>query len=180
MATATTTGAKKTRRKSRRTKRPAGSAERTPASKPEVDRAAASSPETAASTQDDTKTYDVRISAHRRRMASVAAFLNETFGRFGESNPDLWDRRAYLMIVGVVYERLAANESELSTDELVALSKVLAESRRAEAQSRKAQATENGASGKASPSDELPENFAETVRQVYGTNFQMPERAKGD
>lgn len=177
MADGRTSGAKKIRRKSRRTKRAAGSAERTSASKPEGDEATALSPETEASTQDETKTYDVRISAHRRRMASVGAFLTETFGRFGESNPDLWDRRAYLMIVGLVYERLVTNESELSTDELVALSKILAESRRAEAQSRKTHASDNGAADKASPTGELPENFAETVRQVYGTNFQMPERA---
>ena len=99
------------------------------------------------------------------------------FGQFAESSPELWDRRAYLMLVGLVYERLATNEAELSTADLVALSKVLAENRRAEAQSRKQTVADDGSQDSASPSDELPEHFAETVRQVYGTNFQMPDRS---
>lgn len=125
------------------------------------------------------QSFDQKMIAHRRRQASVSAILSETFGRFAESSPDLWDRRAYLMLVGLVYERLATNEDELSTKELVTLSKVLAESRRAEAQSHKRALGDEDSRDNTSPSDELPEHFAETVRQVYGTNFQMPDRAKG-
>ncbi len=122
------------------------------------------------------QSFDQKMIAHRRRQASVGAILNETFGRFAESSPNLWDRRAYLMLVGIVYERLATNEDELSTEDLVTLSKVLAESRRAEAQSRKRALGDEDSRDNTSPSDELPEHFADTVRQVYGTNFQMPER----
>ncbi|MCH7592860.1 MAG: hypothetical protein IH989_08790 [Planctomycetes bacterium] len=181
MAAATTTGPKKARRKSVRKKKTTGSAgrKRTKKSKSEVDASTASSAETTSPPEAESKAYDEQIGAHRRRMASTAAILTEMFGPFGESHADLWDRRAYLMIVALVYERLTADENELSTEELVVLSKVLAESRRAEAQSRKSHASDTGAADKASPIGELPENFAETVRQVYGTNFQMPERAKG-
>ena len=127
-----------------------------------------------ASPEPEPQSFDERIIAHRRRQASVGAILSETFGRFAESSPDLWDRRAYLMLVGIVYERLATNEDELSTEELVTLSKILAESRRAEAQSHKRAPDDEDSRDNTSPSDELPEHFAETVRQVYGTNFQMP------
>lgn len=194
MATAKTTGARTTepkkagkkssRAKKSATKKPAtGSAsqskktagsigrKRAQKSKPNAGTAAL---ETTAPPQDEAKAYDEQIGDHRRRQASTAAVLTEVFGPFGASNAELWDRRAYLAIVALIYERLTASENDLTTDELVTLSKILSESRRAESQSRKSQAAETNATEKSSPSDKLPENFTETVRQVYGTNFQMP------
>jgi len=113
-----------------------------------------------------------KVQAHRQRQATVARILNRTFGRFAKSNPELWERRAYLMLVGLMYERLAVNEKEISTDELTALSKALAEQRRAEAQARDGRGVEtNDAENR---DGELPQGFAEVVRQVYGTNFQPP------
>lgn len=113
------------------------------------------------------------LTAHRRRQASVAAILDRTFGRFARSNPQLWDRRAYLMLVGLVYERLATSEEELSTDELMSLSKVLTDNRRAEAQSKKSEHSAPPAEDETAPSADLPGNFTEIVRRVYGTNFQL-------
>jgi hypothetical protein len=115
--------------------------------------------------------WQERVQAHRKRQESVAKILNRTFGRFAKSNPDLWERRAYLMMVGLMYQWLATNEKEVSTEELVALSKVLAEQRRAEAQSRGSDEKETETVG---PGGELPEDFGEAVKQVYGTNFQAP------
>ena len=114
-----------------------------------------------------------KVEEYRKRQASVAKILNRTFGRFAKTNPDLWERRAYLMLVGLLYERLATNEKEVSTDELVALSKALAEQRRAEAQSRDSggQETEPVESR---PDGELPDDFGQVVKQIYGTNFQAP------
>ena len=42
----------------------------------------------------------------RRRQVSVAAILDETFGELAKCDPDLWERRAYLMLIGLVYEKL--------------------------------------------------------------------------
>ncbi len=123
--------------------------------------------------------WDEKVQAHRRRQASVAAILDQTFGQLAKCNPDLWERRAYLMLIGVVYDRLATNESEIATDELVALAKVLAENRRAEAHSRKTERAEETSEDKVSPSAELPDSFADVVRQVYGTNFQPPDAQAG-
>jgi hypothetical protein len=115
--------------------------------------------------------WEGKVRAHRCRQASVAKILNRTFGRFAKSNPELWERRAYLMLVGLMYERLAVNEQDISTDELTALSKALAEQRRAEAQLRGSSEKEAQAVG---AGGELPEDFGEVVKQIYGTNFHAP------
>ncbi len=116
-----------------------------------------------------------KVHAHRRRQASVAAILDQTFGQPAKCSPELWERRAYLMLVGLVYERLATNEDEISTNELIALAKVLAENRRAEARLH----TKNQPSDATKPATgrtgELPTHFAGLVRQVYGVNFQTPQ-----
>ena len=109
----------------------------------------------------------------RRRQESVAKILEETFGKPAKCSPELWDRRAYLMIVGLVYERLATNEQEISTDELIALAKVLAANRRVDA--RVSETKHDAQDSTPHPADgKLPENFADIVRQVYGTNFHGP------
>lgn len=123
-----------------------------------------------------TKTADFR-----RRQVSVAAILDETFGELAKCDPDLWERRAYLMLIGLVYEKLATcEEEELATDELIALAKALAENRRANAKptsARPADAKTGSADGRklddtddnhAPPTGELPQRFAHAVRQVYG------------
>ncbi|MDO8630534.1 MAG: hypothetical protein Q7R41_08570, partial [Phycisphaerales bacterium] len=40
------------------------------------------------------------IGAFRRRQASVAVILDRTFGSMAKCNPELWERRAYLMLMG--------------------------------------------------------------------------------
>ena len=110
----------------------------------------------------------------RTRQAHVAEILQVTFGDLASCNPELWDRRAYLMLVGLVYERLAVGEEEISTEEVVALAKVLSESRRIALKANEAvqAGDENGKNnGRRGP---LPNRFAEVVRQVYGTNFHSP------
>jgi hypothetical protein len=126
---------------------------------------------TATGSQSKSDGWEEKVREHRRRQKSVATILNRTFGRFAKSHPDLWERRAYLMLVGVMYQWLAANEKEVSTEKLVGLSKMLAEQRRAEAQSRDGAEIEPGA---AKGEGELPGDFGEVVKQIYGTNFQAP------
>ena len=123
---------------------------------------------------------DEKLRTHRMRQAWVASILEATFGSFAECNPDLWDRHAYLMLVGSVYDRLANSEAEIATDELAALAKVLAECRRVavprEPTPRKAKVRDEAVS----PRGRLPERFAGVVRQVYGANFQGPNEIETD
>ena len=121
-----------------------------------------------------------KVRMHRKRQVSVASILEATFGTLAECHPDLWDRQAYLMLVGLVYDRLAASEAEIPTDELVALAKVLVGSRRAAVRVEDPPQKPN-AKGKAAPrKKKLPQEFADVVRQVYGTNYQSPSQEQTD
>ena len=128
----------------------------------------------------------VPLASHRLRQASVSAILDATFGAWAESNPELWERRAYLLLVGLVYERLATNEDEVSTDELIKLGKALAENRRADARTRKSRADDDGHSDatddKSDPDSngKLPTRFADLIRQVYGAKVNMPDSGDSD
>ncbi len=129
--------------------------------------------------RDEEASWRNKLSAHRRRQVSVAEILEKTFGLFAESKPELWERRAYLMLVGQVYERLATNEDELSTDELIKLGKALAENRRVEA--RRRDGTDDGTEddNRSVKPGEMPESLAESVRQIYGTTLQPVVRNAG-
>ena len=118
--------------------------------------------------------WEGKLGAHRRRQASVAEIIDRIFGELAQCNPDLWERRAYLLLVGLVYERLATDDEEISTDELVRLAKALAENRRVEARLRDGKDPEQPAEADSPPRGDLPERFGDVVRQVYGTNFQTP------
>lgn len=116
-----------------------------------------------------------KVRDHHRRQASVAAILDQTLGHFAKSDPRLWERRAYLMLIGLVYERLATNEEEISTDDLVTLAKVLAENRRAEARAQGNHRLSETPESLQSSTGKLPDHLADVVRQVYGTNLQVRE-----
>lgn len=109
-----------------------------------------------------------RLANHRRRQASVSTILDQTFGQLAQCGPELWERRAYLMLVGLVYERLALHEDEISTEELISLSKALAENRRVELNQRKLRQGDDTAEAHTSGDGKLPKHFADTVRQIYG------------
>lgn len=120
-------------------------------------------------------TWKGKVQGHHRRQASVAAILDQTLGHFAKSDPGLWERRAYLMLVGLVYERLATNEEEISTDDLVTLAKVLAENRRAEARAQGNHRLSETPESLKFSTGKLPDHLADVVRQVYGTNLQVRE-----
>ena len=124
--------------------------------------------------------WDEKIRAHRERQESVSAILDQTFNEHGKNNPDLWERKAYLMLVGLVYEKLATCEEELSTNELVSLAKVLAENRRAEVRSRSHPGDYQVDHNHRNRSGKLPENLTGVIRQIYGANLQMPNQKNGN
>lgn len=115
-----------------------------------------------------------RVAAHRRRQASVASILEQTFGATAQCKPELWERRAYLMLIGLVYERLSTGEDDISTDDLVALAKVLAEHRRVDLRLRDGHRKKETEASEPTTDGPMPPHLADTVRQLYGTNFQMP------
>jgi len=120
------------------------------------------------------------VRRYRQRQASVASILDGLFGRLADCSPELWDRRAYLMLVGLVYERLALDEDEIPTEELVKLAKVLAENRRIEAKLQQTTKDPPPDDADEAADGALPDRLADVVRQVYGTNFQPPEAQTQD
>lgn len=122
-----------------------------------------------------------KLQQYHERLQTILDILDGTFGKWADSKPDLWDRRAYLLLVGLVYERLAT-DVELSTDELVRLAKALADNRRVDARSEK-EIVEAGAGGASENADAhgcLPNRLADAVRQVYGASVTGPGRADYD
>ena len=119
------------------------------------------------------ETWKETVQDHHRRQASVAAILDQTLGHFAKSDPHLWERRAYLMLMGLVYERLATNKKEIPTEELVKLAKVLAENRRAEARTQGNHRISETPESLQSSTGKLPDHLADVVRQVYGTHLQV-------
>ena len=111
-----------------------------------------------------------RLKAHRHRQHSVAAILDALFGPLDQCKPELWGKRAYCMLVGIIYERLASNEHQIETDELVTLAKILAENRRSDSKAVEVEGKHNPESAKR-PTGKLPDNMAAIVRRIYGTNF---------
>ena len=73
---------------------------------------------------------DAKLERYRARLKAVATILNGVLGKLKDEHPSLWEKRAYLMLVGVIYERLVLFGAELPTDEVVDLAKVLTTNRR--------------------------------------------------
>ena len=131
--------------------------------------------------------WQAKLRARRERQVSVSSILDAAFGSLGKCNPDLWERRTYLMVVGMVYDRLAASEDEISTADLVALAKVLAEQRRSAARDRTDGRVVGNGDGPADPGAEnpvrdgrLPDRFGDIVRQLYGTNLPSRTVRRGE
>ncbi|MBI1826144.1 MAG: hypothetical protein HY287_04245 [Planctomycetes bacterium] len=102
------------------------------------------------------------------RQACVSKILEKVFRPLEECDPKLWRRRAYLLLIAIVYERMAMDRSEISTKELTELAKVLTQN---DGKGRK------GRSPKANSKTRVPtaENGAalhEAVRELYGTNLK--------
>ena len=106
------------------------------------------------------------------RQEWVGKVLKELLGEKGKDNPHLLGQHAYLAMVSVLFERLTTKGKDISTEELAALSKMLAEQRRAEAQSSRGRNEVEAPAAKGE--GELPEDFGEVVKQIYGTNFHAP------
>ena len=98
--------------------------------------------------------------------------MESCFGDAATCKPELWERRAYLMVIGLVYERLAACEDDLPTGELATLAKVLVDARRALGERSKEAEKVVQPAEETQPPGELPEPFCEAVRRVYGTNLR--------
>ncbi len=118
--------------------------------------------------------WQKKLGRHRRRQASVASILDSVFGRLADCDPDLWERRAYLMVIGMVYDRLASSEQDLSDDSLLQLANTLAQQRRIPFRGSKRKGADgNGAADYGDSNDGRVSNqFVKLIRNVYGTELK--------
>ncbi len=123
--------------------------------------------------------------AFRSRVGAVGSIVRDTFGVDQRTNPALAARDAYLVVVARIVEALVFGGEDLSTSDLVSLSKALAEHRRLDL-AKSADASQAGSS--VSPSDtpddappnSLPDSFGRVVDQIYGTNLLAERNASPD
>lgn len=115
---------------------------------------------------------------HRARQLCAAKILEEMTGPLAKCHPRLWSKRAYWLLVGTIYERLTLATDEIETEELVKLSKALAEQRRSDA--RRGKQRVRSEAGSATPEDNL-EKMSRLVRRVYGVSIpsDQVERRNG-
>lgn len=108
--------------------------------------------------------------AYRRRQVSIAKLLEEMLGPLQRARPRAWPERAYWMLAGLIYERLADLGSEVNTDELVALAKALAEHRRIDPKAR----SERKAKPRRAKGAKLQNGARAAIREVYGLEWPAP------
>ncbi len=119
----------------------------------------------------------------RRRMRSIGRLLREAFGEDREHDPAVVTRDAYRVVVSRIIEALANAKPEISTEELIALSKAVAEQRRLdiarlEIERKYPQEVPPNDTDSPGPSRPLPKAFGRVVRDIYGTNLaELQQRA---
>jgi len=144
------------------------------------------STQSAAKPGDSTRAeFDPLVRDFRRRMRCIGRMLREVFGLNHQDNPALMCRDGYLVAVSRIVEVLAKDDGQLSTSELAALSKALAEHRRLDlAEKDGKRVPMNGESDPdgltANESAQLPRRFGNMVDQIYGTNLSKSDESNGD
>ncbi len=115
------------------------------------------------------------LTQHRHRQASISAILDAMFGDLTKQDPKHWDQRTYLLIVGMIYERLAIDEAEIETSELVALAKILSECRRADTGAVKQEQKDDSEISPGKQQDKPTGKIDATLQEVYGAGLQSPD-----
>jgi len=114
------------------------------------------------------------LTQHRHRQASISAILDAMFGDIARQDTKCWDQRTYLLIVGMIYERLAVDEAEIETSELVALAKILSECRRADTGANKQEQKDNSDQTSETEKGNSPRKIKVVVQDVYGAGYNPP------
>lgn len=113
----------------------------------------------------------------RTRQVCVARILEEGFGGLDRCRPTAWSRRAYWMLAGLIYERLAVDQESLTTAEVVALAKALAERERSQrGTSRKNAGSGSKRGSRAADASGREARFARMIRDIYGVKAPSERR----
>lgn len=114
--------------------------------------------------------WSQRLAEHRSRQASVATILERLAGPLSACRPHLWGKRAWWMLIGLIYERLATDAEGISTGDLLTMARVLTES--AEGADRK---RASGRKSRRAREAALPD----VVRRLYGIELRGARAGSG-
>lgn len=135
----------------------------------------------------DSAAPSLPIEEYRQRLGAVGRLMRAAMADLETDQPggDRIGQGAYLQVMGRAFEVLDGLSQTIDVDDLVKISKVIAEQRRAELNHRKLQleiadekeaprsrAPQANKNGRAATGDyTLPDSFGEVVRQIYGTTL---------
>lgn len=128
------------------------------------------------------------MEAYRRRMSAIGQTLSAMVVGMEPADSDLWGRGMYLKLVGKLYDAL--DSEDLTLEDLQALSKMISEQRRVQTQAREVERRMNagrrsggdgdggsdGDEGGRPETRELPPQFGDMVKQIYGVNLHRGSR----
>jgi hypothetical protein len=127
--------------------------------------------------------FIAKLRALRKQQLREVKVLEKTVGGWEREH---WENSAYLRLVELMYTRLMDEKSELPREELMALSKAMAEHRRVSVREpgkgdalTPALSQEERGRERAEEQEKSFEKLAETVREIYGTNWQATMGTKG-
>lgn len=113
--------------------------------------------------------------AFRERLARAGRSVSSLASDLAFRDPDAWGRGAYLALLGRVFTLLMDGGEELPLKDLTALSKIIAEQRRAETQAALAARKTSGLPGSPGRADSrgaspaaLPDELRRVVAHLYG------------
>ncbi len=148
-----------------------------------------------ADAQGDVTENPLQIDEYRQRLGAVGRLMRAALADLDTGQPpgDRLGQGAYLQVMGRAFEVLDGLSQTVEVDDLVKISKVVAEQRRAELNHRKLQLaadlttertceTSRSADGESGDTEtiELPESFGEIVRQIYGTTLAADLNGAGE
>ncbi len=123
---------------------------------------------------DQEAAFTQRTVEFRDRMRQIGRLIRESFGRHRRTDPAVITRDAYRVVVSLIIDTLSQASEKVSTEELAAVSKMLAEQRKLdiaqleiERKYPKPTAPARLSNGRDGP---LPDRFSHVVTEIYGTN----------
>ena len=165
---------KKPTRKSGTGRRPAGGKQCAAEKKTARAETSAVSVETpsALSKNDSTQAPLINRKELRRRCKKAGDVIRDMTGRDDRQNPSFWEQGAYQLWMRLVVELIVLSRGEPDLSVLSSISKMLHEHRKIGMQEVKHSKNAASRSHQGADPTELPEQFGDVVRRIYGTNFQ--------
>jgi len=112
----------------------------------------------------------------RRRLADTRRLLSKALDAADGSDPAIWERGAYLLWLRLVVEQLVVRGVDIEVGDLSTISKMLHDQRKLSLEEARHRSRAGGRAPATPKTTELPDEFGEVVRRIYGIN--LPDDAE--